>query len=415
MSTAQTETPEAGGVLPGRFEFVREPSYFGIPTDPEWNRPSDIVRSFNAGPGMAYAAQTQTGSMDPFQHFRGMEDPSLSIGYDLQQEMVDGSGNAVDPSADVVLRDSENQLANTLLWQHRLEHESGGNDDAGVRLYTVARGCKGESAEATLDPTAELPILMETTWAPRKVRSYAIHQPSSSTTLEVTSTSANDTMDMTVENEGAGTTETITLTGTNAASGATSFTDIDSIWLASAPEGDVTVADGSGTTIMEIEGGNTMSSDNAPVDGDRGVPSLGGGSHAAALGSSYEHFLGDTFERGGSDIRARLISGSWSVENDFDDGNVHTSRHPVVDEGDRTVTVDTDVAGKTVSHQNFVEHLTKDIDTITHTLDSTQVSFINCKPVDIDERTVDPEQARAEYNITWEASSTNAITLSQPP
>jgi hypothetical protein len=87
---------------------------------------------------------------------------------------------------------------------------------------------------------------------------------------------------------------------------------------------------------------------------------------------------------------------------------------PVYDEGNRTVAIDTDVAGATTSHDNFVEALTKDQQDLEHELDKTLVTFNNTVPVDIDEREVDAESGVSVYSVTFEASGDPAITVSQP-
>ena len=381
MSTNITDSPESG-IVPGRLEFAREPAYFEIPTDPDW------------------------------QYFS--EDPSAAIEYDLQRPLVDGSGNADDPAGDGILRDADNQLPNSHLIVHRREL-AGGNDGAGIREYTVVRGAKVESAEADNNPDDEQPIGMSLTYAPRKVRSYLIHQPSAGTTLDISSTSDQDTMDITIESEGASTTDTVTVDGTTTVTSTESFDDIDAALLSAEPEGDITVADGDGTTLLEIKGGESYSDDDQPVDGDRGVPALGAGSHATAIGTTFEHFVGDRLERpAGSTVRQRVSSAGWAVENDMESNPVHDSRLPVYDEGNRTVTIDTDVAGKTTSHQNFVESLTKDQQNLEHELTNSLVSFYNTVPADIDERAVDSESGVSVYSVTFEASGDPAIAVMQP-
>lgn len=416
-----TDNPESGG-LPSRVEFVREPSPFGIPTDPNWNRPSDVVRSFSADGGASLGAQNALGTPDAVDHNRGTEDPSVDVSYDLQQFFVDSSGDPVDPAGDGMIRDSENQLPNTHLWVERRE-QAGGHDDAGVRIYTVARGCKVETVDGTLDPSAENPILMELSLMPRKVRSYLIHQPSSSTTLDIVSTSSNDTMDAVIESEGASKTETVTLSGTSTVTSGKSFDDIDVFWLKSEPEGDITVTDGSGTVLVEsasadssngvLAGGESYSDDGTAVDGDRGIPPLGGGSHASAIGTNYEHFVGDRFERpSGENVRARINSASFSVENDLESSTVQQSRAPVIDEGNRTISVDADIAGPYVSHNSMMEALQKTQADLEHELDGGTVTFKNTVPADSAERTVENDQAVASLSETLEASGDPAISLS---
>jgi hypothetical protein len=385
-----------------------------VPSNPDWNRYSDVIRSFTANGGASYGAQESVGSPDAQDHFRGVEDPSLSIGYDLQQFFVDGSGNPVDAAGDAIVRDSENQLQNThLAVERQTLPSSQGNDNAGVRIYTVGRGLTPTSATATLDPSTENPILAELEYQPRKVRSYRIHQPSAATTIDIVSTDSNDTMDITIENEDAGTTETISLNGTTTVTTTSSFGDIDAVWLSDNPAGDVTLTDGSGTTLMQIDGGISYSDDGNPVDGDRGVPALGTGSHASAIGSTYEHFVGDRFERpSGSDPRARVNSASWTVENDVTTSTQAGSRLPVVDVGNRTVTVDAEVQGPYVSHDSMREALTKVQQNIEHELDGGTVTFNNTVPESNAERSREPSQAVAGYSETFAASGDPPITLS---
>lgn len=411
MSPTATDTPDSGQ-LPGRYEFVSEPSRGTVPSNPSFEYFSDVIRSFEPDGGARVARQDGLGTPDAVDHNRGMEEPSLSVGYDLQRFPVDASGNPVDASGYGILRDQYNRLEGTLLVVGRREYP-GGNDNSGVREYTVARGVAVDSVNATLDPSGENPILMELDCQPVKVRSYLIHQPSSGTTVDVVSTSANDTMDITIEDEDAGTTETLTLSGTTTVSGATSFSDIDAIWLSDNPEGDITVTDGSGTTLMEIKGGNTYSDDGSPVDGDRGVPALGSGSRASAIGSSYEHFIGDRFERpSGSDVRARVNSASWSVENNIETNPLHDTRAPAIDEGNRTVTVEADVAGQFVSHDSMMEALQNVQHNLEHELDGGTVTFNNTVPTDSAVETREAEQGVASLSETFEASGDPAISIS---
>ncbi|WP_226041565.1 DUF3244 domain-containing protein [Natrinema sp. DC36] len=413
MSQAQAhDTPESG-TLPGRYEWVPEPDGpMSVPTDIEWNRFSDVIRSFSAESGVSYARQDAIGTADAVDHNRGTEEPSADIGYDLQRFPVDVDGNPIDPSAYGILRDEYNQLLGSLLMVERTEIP-GGNDGAGIRVFSVVRGAEVESVEPTLDPSSEQPILMELGLQPRKVRSVAIHQPSAGTTLEIVSDDADDTMDVTIENEDASTTETIALNGTTAVTTTESFGDIDSIWLSGEPTGDITITDGSGTTICELAGGLTYSDDDQPVDGDRGVPPLGAGSHAAEIGTTFEHFLGDRIERPvGTPVRPRLNSGSWAIENDLSTDSVHTSRAPTVDPSDRTVTVDADVAGPTVSHDSMMESLQKTQNDIEHELSGGIVRFKNTVNESPGSREREASgQATAAISETFAASGDPAIEL----
>jgi len=383
-----------------------------VPTDPEWKRFSDNIRSFSADPGATYARQDGVGTPDAIDHNRGTEDPSADVGYDLQKFPVNADGDPQSAAAYGILRDEYNQLLGTLLAVERTE-APGGNDGAGMRIYTVTRGAKVESAEATNDPSSEDPILMELGLQPTKVRSYAIHQLSAASTLEIVSDSDADMMDVTIESEGATTSETITLNGTTAVTTTESFDDVDAIWLSDQPEGDVTVTNGNGTTVMEIAGGLTYSDDGQPVDGDRGVPVLGAGSHADPIGASFEHFVGDRVERPvGSPVRPRVISAGWSVENNLSTDSVHTSRLPTVDESDRTVAVDVDVAGPKVSHDSMMEALKKHQSDYEHELSGGIFRFRNTVVESNGERQREASgQAVASISETFAASGDPAIEL----
>jgi len=410
LSESQSGTAESGQ-LPGRYEWVEEPSPGAVPTDIEWNRFSDVIRTFEMDPGATLARQDSIATADAVDHNRGPEEPSATVGYDLQRFPVDGAGDPVDASAYGILRDQYNDLLGTLLAVGRREY-GGGNDGAGVREFSVVRGAGVDSVSPTLDPSGEQPILMELSLTARKARSYLIHQPSAATTLELVSTDDGDTMEVTIETEDAGTTDTISLDGTTAVTTTTSFSDIDAVWLADNPTGNVTVSDGSGTTFLELTGGLEYSDDDQPVDGDRGIPPLGAGSHAGEIGSSFEHFVGDRFERpAGEAVRARINSASWTIENNINTQALHNTRAPALDAGNRGVTVDADAAGPYISHKSMMESLQKVQQHIEHELSGGTLQFKNAVPTDAAARTVEAEQAVASISETFSCSGDPAVVL----
>jgi len=410
LSESQSGTAESGQ-LPGRYEWVEEPSPGAVPTDIEWNRFSDVIRTFEMDPGATLARQDSIATADAVDHNRGPEEPSATVGYDLQRFPVDGAGDPVDASAYGILRDQYNDLLGTLLAVGRREY-GGGNDGAGVREFSVVRGAGVDSVSPTLDPSGEQPILMELSLTARKARSYLIHQPSAATTLELVSTADGDTMEVTIETEDAGTTDTISLDGTTAVTTTTSYSDIDAVWLADNPTGNVTVSDGSGTTFLELTGGLEYSDDDQPVDGDRGIPPLGAGSHAGEIGSSFEHFVGDRFERpAGEAVRARINSASWTIENNINTQALHNTRAPALDAGNRGVTVDADAAGPYISHKSMMESLQKVQQHIEHELSGGTLQFKNAVPTDAAARTVEAEQAVASISETFSCSGDPAVVL----
>jgi hypothetical protein len=410
MSPTASDTPDSGQ-LPGRYEWAVEPERGTFPTNPGFERFSDVIRSFEADAGAQLGRQDALGTMDAVDHNRGDEDPSATIEYDLQRFPVDTNGNPHDASGYGLLRDDYNRLEGTLHIEARREYP-GGNDDAGAREYVVVRGAAVDTVDPDLDPSSEDPVLMSLSFQPARVRSYIIHQPASGTTLDLVSTSDEDTMDATVESEGATTAETITLNGTTTVTTTASFSDIDAVHLSAAPTGDVTVSDGGGTTLLELDGGETYSDDNQPVDGDRGLAALGSGSRAGELGLVYEHFVGDRFERPpGSSVRPRVNSAGWTVENNIDTSSLQGTRSPAVDESSRAATIEADVAGKWVTHDSMVESLQKVQADLEHELDGGTITFHNTVPTDSAVETREADQGVASMSETLMASGEPAISL----
>lgn len=414
MSIRQDGTSESGQ-LPGRFEWVEEPAPGEFPdasTATEFNPFSDAVRTFEADAGASLARQDAVGTADALDHFRGTESPSASVEYDLQRFPVDASGGPVDPSAYGLLRDAQNDLLSTLLLVGRREY-GGGNFDAGVREYTVVRGGAVDSVSQELDPSSEQPILVSLDFTPRRVRSYLIHQPDTQTALDISSSADTDTMEVIIESEGGTTSETLTLSGTTTVSTQAQFDDVDAVFVTAPPAGTISVTDGSGTTVVEIDGGHKYSDDTNPVDGDRGVPTLSGGSHATTLGTEFEHFVGDRFERGGEEVRPRITSASVEVTNNINTQSLQTTRAPAIDAGNREVTVEADASGPFVSHDSLMESLQLNQQDIVHELSDGQVVFHNAVPQDAASRTVEADQAVASISETFGTSGEPPLTLSR--
>lgn len=409
-------SPETG-LQSGRFEWVEEDTPGESPGDPEWNRLSDGVVDWTGNMDVQREATQVLGDHNAIDHPTGAEDASVDVSYYLQNWFVDGSGNANDSSAYGILRADDNTLLGTQTVMQRKEYTDG-DGNVTRREYFIARNAVPETVDATLDPTQSQPILMELTYQCH-YNAFAIDQPESGTTLEIVSTNDNDTMDITIENEGASESETITLTGTASATTTATFSDIDAVELASAPEGKVTVSDGSGTTFVTLYGGNEYAEDDGTLDGDIGVPTLGSGSHSSSIGTSFEHVLGDEFEKP-TDTDFSINSDTvdfhgtgFSISNTVTKNAVAGSRHQTIDMGNQTLEFNADVSGQGVSHAGLKEHLRgveEDIVWIPEPSGNKQVTFVDCELTDLGDAPGDePDQARGIRSNTFSAQG---ITVS---
>lgn len=364
-------SPLESGLASRRIEFVRETTIGETPADPAWELFSDEVVSTEASPEQQIGARRKVGSADVQGFEIGPEDHAYSISYHLQRWLIDGSSNAQDAAADGILRAADNEINNTHSIVDREDRSSGGVDSGGIRTYTVVKGGYPSSVRIEGDPDAESPVPVTLEYVAEKIRSYEIHQPADATVITVVSTDAGDTsQSVTVEQED-GTSETISLNGTTDATGAVSFTDIDSVSLDAETAGDVQIKDDAGTVLMTIRGSDSYDG----VEGDLGVPPLGSGSHASAVGSAFEHFLGDTVERpGGTSIGEHLVGSAVVVENNLNTfGRTGTMRRRI-DAGNRDVSVEATVVGESQSHDDIVEHLIRTENDIVWTFDGGSVT-----------------------------------------
>lgn len=439
--SANSHSFAESGLLPGRYQWVEEPEIMEVPTDPQWNYFSDNMRTFSAAPGATNERNPGLGTPDATGHSRGTEEPEAEISYDLQRFPVDANGNPQDPVAYAAARDAYNRLFGTLLCVARTE-DGGGNFGAGIRTYTVMRGVGFDTVTAELDPEAAGPILMTLEASPRRVRSYIIHQPDAATAVQFRSEEVDDIgLEVTVESEDAATAETVALTeetdvdGNFVAATATTtatFGDVDAVWLSSDPVDDISVtADdgtetGTGTPILEgtsaetdggLVGGLTYSDDLQPVDGDRGIPPLGAGANATPISGAndpvFEHFVGDRVERqAGVPYRPRINSLEWSVENSFEAGSLHRSQAPTNDAGDRTITLDADIAGRRASHDSMMDALQSTSFPLYHELSRGVVEFPAVTITESDGREYEgDDQAVAAVSETLEATNDRGIVF----
>lgn len=401
--------PQLAGKDFGRHEFVRESNQGETPTDPDFKKYSNNIRSFSWTPSANTAAVRGLGDADPKNFITGAEDHEIEIVYDLVQNIVDGSGNPKDAVGDALLRNSDESLYNSHSAVFRADKTAGGADDAGYRSYIVMKGGKYDSYSMSIDTGDSQPNQATLSYMAEKVRRYDISQPSADTTLEVSSTSDNDTMDITIENEGAGTTETITLTGTTAVTTTTSFSDIDAAELSAKPEGNVTISDGSGTTFLTIYG----SGEFPHSEGDKGIPVLGSGSRASDISNPVVENCLDAFleKPDGTEISARLENVDISCENNLAEQPDLGTQRKSYDAAQRSVTIDAGTMHGEGEYDDFVrDHLQNKTENIQLVTSANKFQLDNAAIMDPGSLSVETEQAFISFDASFEGAG---VTITQ--
>lgn len=339
------------GIRPQRMGFVRETTAGTTPADPAWLVYSDSVQSVTPTATASINPRGNVGSPDIAGFVSGTESHEFQLTYDLQR----WPAAAGDASYDGMVRDADGELPATHSVLIRDRAGDDGTAGGGAYIYTVITGAKINTVNFSGEPESGDPIMVNLSYLCENLRTYKIDQPASSGTLDIVSTSASDTMNIDLENDGATTTEQIALNGTTPVTTTASFASLDAAWLASAPVGDVTISDGS-NDLMVIYGSGSYN--DRP--GERGVPLLGSGSHGSAIGSSYEVLLGDTIERPGGTAfmgGADISSFELTVENNLEAVSTVLQIGKKIAEGPRTITLAATIFGEKASYDSLVEHL----------------------------------------------------------
>jgi len=290
-----------------------------------------------------------------------------------QKFPVDGSGNPDGALGDAILRDSNQNIYNTHTVVDR-------RDDGDVRSYTVLKGAHPNLDELAGDPGTGLPMTASLAYEAKKGRSYVVDQPESGgETLTVVSTSADDTTQtLTLEDDGANTTEDVSLNGTTEVTTTSNFDSLDAFELDAETTGNVEIKDSSDNVLVTLYG--TTAYDGA--EGDLGVPALGAGSHATAIGSQYEVFLDDYISRGGSDIAAEVRSATLSITNNYDKAGIMGAKQQAIHEGNRDIEFTATTAGDFESHDKMSEHLKNETFDIVWELEGGTITLANCALTD---------------------------------
>lgn len=411
---------DEGALRNQRIEFVRESTIGTVPTDPSYNLYSDNVTNISWSPSAGLEQRRGIGSADITTFHNGPEEHEVTVTYDMQDFLVDGSGTPVDAAGDGVVRDGDNDLQNT---HHFLFRETNsaipsgetveGANSLDTRLYLVGKGARVDSVTMTGDPGSDQAVVVELTYMAEKVREYQIDQPGASNTIAVESTDTNDTSQtLTVEDQGASTSETLTLNGTTTVTGSSNFDNVDALELDAETAGDVKVweYDSSGSSkvnqIATIKGSTSYGG----VEGDLGVPALGSGSHASAIGSSYEIILDDSIDHGGNAYGYELNSVEFSVENNVDTREQIGSIGMALSAGNREGTVTATVVGPTESVKNADDHLTNTSANVKWTLDGGFVELTNARLTDFGGIDKSSGESAMSLDNTFTGESVNTST-----
>lgn len=400
-----SNTNPEGGLRNHRTEFIRESS-FGTPgSNPSYLKYSDSINSFAWTSDSVNEGRRGLGSADPIGFLKGPETHEVVVSYDLVKWFTDGSGNAKDAAYDGMARDADQLFPNSHTIVDREDKLSissdqtvSGNTSYDTRLYTVAKGAVIDEVAVTGDPSDAQPVQVELTYLAQKGRSYQIDQPGSSTLLTVKSSSANDTsQSVTIENEGAGTSESVTLNGTSLVSTSSTFGDIDAIELSGETDGTITVSINDGTNssptegdaLAKIEGKNTYDS----VEGDLGVPALGSGSHETLSSPSVEQFIGDVIDRGGSNFAYEIPSATVTVANNVEETERSSSYGMGLHPGNREITMEATMYGDAMTHDLLQQHLENTAKNVTWKLDGGNLQLDNAVLQEPGERAAEEGQA----------------------
>jgi len=398
-----------------RIEYVEESTEGETPADPQWSVLSDYLEEFSASPGANRDSITVVGSGDLKEMFRGAEEPTITTNLYKQQGFVGSGGSPNYPPGHLFTYDYDGDLQSFTL-EYRRDTSAGGNDGAGFREYVVAFGCKNTEVTDPGDPSAANPILEELSWEVQKVRTYVIHQPSASTTLDVTNNSSSS-VDVTIEDEGAATSETITVAANSTQTTVESFGDVDVIHAESEHDGDILVTDGSGTDILD-ETTPLAGSDTDNVESEQGLPPLGSGSHGSAIGTAPEDYLFqgvDTLNWQGSSLSDRIHALDLSVSVETSREAKTGTRETAIDIGTRTVEISADTAGPFESATRIAEQFHNESGDFLYAFPDNDVTVKNAEITDAPDITRSAGDTNYIPSTTWQGkqeSDSAAVTIS---
>jgi hypothetical protein len=394
-----------------RIEYVQETEEAVAPTDPDFQVLSDFLDEFNFSPGADREGIEVLGDADMRDMFRSSEEPEFTTSFYKQQGFVGSGGDPQYPAGEpLAYSDGCDLPSYTVL--SRQEYDCEGNDGAGYREYVVLFGAKPIEVVNPGDPSEAQPILEELSWQARKGRTYVIHQPSADTTLEIENT-GSDSVDVTIESEGASQSETITVGANSTVTTVETYSDVDVIYAESEHEGDILVTDGSGTNILD-EATPLAGSDTDGVEADLGIPPLGSGSRGSAIGTdpSEYQFIGldGPITWQGTPLADRIHTLDLTVSIDTSREAIQGARGSTIDPGMRTVEVEADTAGPHESADLIAENYHNESGDIVYPYPDNDVTVYNAQIVDAPDYTRQAGDANYIPSTTWQGHSddTNA-------
>lgn len=410
------------GIQPYRIEFIRESTRGVTPDDPTWVLFSDNVRTFEPAIDPQMEGQEGLGTPDYNSSFAGTEQTEITVVYDLQQWLIDGSSNAQDASYDAVARNNDNRIPNSHSVVRRLDVGSldAGNTINGAtskdsRMYFVGKGGLAD-VTFTMNIDSGQPIQVELAYQFEKGRLYQIDQPPSDGSGKqiALQTDADDTNDqgttITIEgidDGGNAAEEDVSLDGadsTTAVDTDTAFQEIDAIEIGSELVNNLEVYEDDDNTNDSVTLGDQLAVFYGQKaydqgEGDLGVPALGSGSHASALGGDYELPLdGDLFELPtGTTIADEITTTEISFDNNINAMSRSNGPRPRLVEGGRDAEVSTTVFGQVETYQQTVDMLRTNAQNYKWTAsdpngDSGSVELTNTKVTEVGES----EEARQD-------------------
>lgn len=385
-------TATEGGIRDKRYEYAREVAAGEFIQDPSWNLPSDNVTNFEWSPSGGVSERRGLGTADVVTHHNGPEEHEFTLEYDMQVFPVDSNGDAQSLDGDGLIRKGpQNALPNTHQLVRREQKDGlspeqtiNGSTSRDSRVYTVGLGCKVDSVNYTGDPSGEQPIVVEVTYSAEKGRQIQIDQPSSSTELAITN-NGTESVDVTIEDDGAATTETLTVAAGATESTASAYDSVDALQLSKDIDGDVELYEWDSTnSVTEKQLSLIRGSDfYGHGEGDRGTPLLGAGSHASAIGTTYETILDDKLEQpAGSGFAYELNSLELSVENNVQSREQIGTPRMALSADNRAIEFSTTIVGETESVRTAEEHLAVKQNTIVWTLDGGSIEVDNAALTD---------------------------------